>query len=363
MSRSTHRSGAAEAGRDCATVQPRHAQDSGSGYRYTGSVLRRIISTASLLVCLSPLTAFAQEDVQAASAAFAEAQRAQLRGDFPRAAELFEIADQAAPSPAALRSAIRNREAAGQDVRAATLSLRAISRYGDDRETRKFAEQTVERLAPHLMRVRVTCDQPCSLSVDGGTVGAGSALVTEFFVGDGPHMLEARWPGRESAQRSLDAVLGQSSTIDLVAGPRKEAAPTPPPSTTPPPGTLAPEAQPSTPGAPPPREFGPTDTASRGLSPAFFWAGTGLTLVAGGLLTWSGLDTLRARDDYEKNPTRDDYDHGVSLQRRTNILAGATAALGVITIGIGALATDWGGHASAAVGPNSFALTYGGSLP
>jgi hypothetical protein len=95
-------------GWDCATVQRCQHRDSGCGYRYTGSVLRRIISTASLLVCLSPLPAFAQEDVQAASAAFAEAQRAQLRGDFPRAAELFEIADQAAPSPAALRSAIRN---------------------------------------------------------------------------------------------------------------------------------------------------------------------------------------------------------------------------------------------------------------
>jgi hypothetical protein len=326
-------------------------------------VLRRIISTASLLVCLSPLTAFAQEDVQAASAAFAEAQRAQLRGDFPRAAELFEIADQAAPSPAALRSAIRNREAAGQDVRAATLSLRAISRYGEDRETRKFAEQTVERLAPHLMRVRVTCDQPCSLSVDGGTVGGGHALVTEFFVGDGPHMLEARWPGRESVTRSLDAQLGQSATIDLVAGPRKESAPPPPPTTTPPPGALAPHTQPPAPGAPPSTEFSPSDTKSSGLSPAFFWAGTGLTLVAGGLLTWSALDTLRARNEYEDAPTRKDYEDGLSLQRRTNILAGATAALGVITIGVGAFATDWGGQASASVGPNSFALTYGGTLP
>lgn len=301
--------------------------------------------------------------MQAASAAFAEAQRAQLRGDFPRAAELFEIADQAAPSPAALRSAIRNREAAGQDVRAATLALRAISRYGDDRETRKVAEQTVERLAPHLMRVRVTCDQPCSLAVDGGIVGSGSALVTEFFVGDGPHMIEARWPGRESATRSLDAVLGQSATIDLVAGARKESAPTTTPVTTPPSGALALNTQPTTTGGPPPRDFGPADAPSRGLSPAFFWAGTGLTLVAGGLLTWSGLDTLRARDDYEQTRTRKDYENGLSLQRRTNILAGATAALGVITIGVGAFATDWGGHASAAVGPNSFALTYGGSLP
>jgi hypothetical protein len=100
-----------------------------------------------------------------------------------------------------------------------------------------------------------------------------------------------------------------------------------------------------------------------GMSPAVFWVGTGLTVIAAGALTWSGLDTLNARDDYEENPTRDGYEDGVDRQRRTNILAGVTAGLGAMTLGIGLFATDWGGHASASIGPDRFALTFKGSLP
>jgi tungstate transport system substrate-binding protein len=44
-------------------------------------------------------------------------------GDYARAAELFELADRAAPSPAALRSALRNHQAAGRTARAASLAF------------------------------------------------------------------------------------------------------------------------------------------------------------------------------------------------------------------------------------------------
>ncbi|MBK6528272.1 MAG: hypothetical protein IPF99_01385 [Deltaproteobacteria bacterium] len=82
------------------------------------------------LMLVTPLAA-AQEasppgdvtDVNAAAAAFQEGQRLQLAREHARAAEFFEIADHAAPSPAALRSAIRSHQAAGHAVRAATLSL------------------------------------------------------------------------------------------------------------------------------------------------------------------------------------------------------------------------------------------------
>jgi len=95
-----------------------------------------------------------------------------------------------------------------------------------------------------------------------------------------------------------------------------------------------------------------------------FWVGTGLTVVAGGFLTWSGLDTLKARDKFEEDPSQQGYDDGVKLERRTNILAGATAVLGVTTIAIGLFATDWGGgEASAQISGNSLAFSYRGSLP
>jgi hypothetical protein len=322
-------------------------------------VLRRILSTAAFLYCVSPALALAQEDVQAASAAFAEAQRAQLRGDFPRAAELFEIADQAAASPGALRSAIRNREAAGQEARAASLALRAISRYPDDRETRTFADSALERLGPRLVRVRVTCDVSCAVTVDGGTVGPNAAATTEFFVADGPHTLEARWSNRDAVTRQVSGNPGQTVVVEIQAPPQRAQT------TTPPSESLSPTPVVSSADASSPTtdQGASSEKSGGGLPPAVFWVGTGLTVVAAGVLTWSGLDTLSANDDYKQAPTREGYEDGVDRQRRTNILAGVTAGLGAITLGIGLFATDWGGQASASVGPDHVAFSFKGSLP
>jgi hypothetical protein len=325
--------------------------------------LRPNVLLLAALVALAPLTALAEEDVAAASAAFSEAQRAQLRGDYSRAAEFFELADQSAPSPAALRSAIRNRETAGQDVRAATLALRALERYPSDRETRELAEGTLSRLAPKLAKVKVTCSEPCRLTVDGGLVTTEPVPSREFFVAPGTHSVEGRWSGRPTAARTVEGVAGGTLEVTL------EAPPAPPPGAEPPIAAPAPTQS----SAPPPTttsqvSFTPLDvpppTTRGGLSPAVFWTGTGLTVISGAILTWSGLDTLEKRDEYEKSPTQDAYDDGTKLELRTNVLAATTAVLGVSTILIGAFATDWGGEGpSAQVSKDSVAFSYGGRFP
>ncbi len=310
-------------------------------------------------IALSSTVAFAEDDVAAASAAFAEAQKAQLRGDVSRAAELFELADQSAPSPAALRSAIRNRDAAGQDVRAATLSLRALERYPEDKDTRDVAQGVIDRLSPKLGRVRATCNEACRLTVDGGLVSAEPVTIRDFFVGAGPHSVEAQWAGRPSLKRSVEAPPGVTTSVAFEAPPPSAESPA---SEQP-----APQAKSSPEQAPPESaQLDSKSVSSGGWSPAVFWVGTGLTVVAGGLLTWSSLDTLEARDAYEEEPTRDGYDDGVKLEQRTNILAGATAGLGVATILIGLFATDWGGgesQASAQVSDHGVAFSYRGPLP
>lgn len=337
---------------------------------------RWVHCAALALITFLTVVARAEEDVQAASAAFAEGQRAQLRGDFPRAGELFEIADQAAPSPGALRSAIRNREAAGQDVRAATLALRAIERYGDDRETRSLADATVARLAGRLTRVRVRCGEPCTLTVDGGLVGSKASPATEFFVSQGPHVVEARWAGREPVSKAFEGAAGQA--LDQELRPPAGASPTAPAATpsgiaaSAPPATTLPAPAPSAEAAwPAPRPAanmgsgpGPAAPARHGLPPTVFWVGTGLTVVAGGLLTWSGLDTLSARDRYVKDPTRAGFDNGKSLETRTNVLLATTAALGAGTIAIGLFATDFGqSKVALGVARGSVALSLTGPLP
>ena len=320
--------------------------------------LRRSPFILAVFVALAPLRALAEDDVASAQAAFAEAQKAQLRGDYSRAAELFELADQSAPSPAAVRSAIRNRETAGQDVRAATLALRALERYPDDKDTRELAQGTLDRLTPKLAKVRATCNEPCQLVVDGGLVSAQPVSSREFFITTGSHSVGAQWSGRPSVSKQVDGVAGSAQDVSFEA---------PPPSAKP----AEPVAQPAAP--PPPAPVAPStsatlDTQSKpsggGLSPAVFWIGTGLTVVAGGLLTWSGLDTLDAADEYNDSPSQKGYDDGVDLEKRTNILAGTTAVLGVTTIAIGLFATDWGGgEASARVTGDSVAFSYRGTHP
>jgi hypothetical protein len=178
-------------------------------------------------------------------------------------------------------------------------------------------------------------------------------------VGAGQHTVEAKWPDRPIVTKRIETVVGAAQEVSFEA---------PPPSEKP----AAPAAQPPPPAAsaaPPAKSTSatldvPPKASGGGWSPAVFWVGTGLTVVAGGLLTWSGLDTLKARDEFEDDPTQKGYDDGVKLERRTNILAGATAVLGVTTIAIGLFATDWGGgEASAQLGPGSVAFSYRGPLP
>ncbi|HEY4159922.1 MAG TPA: hypothetical protein VGM29_17545, partial [Polyangiaceae bacterium] len=87
-----------------------------------------------------------------------------------------------------------------------------------------------------------------------------------------------------------------------------------------------------------------------GWSPTVFWSGVGLTAVLAGVTTWSGLDTqnnpgadkVRASCGVGADDCKTLYNQGVRAQQRTNVLIGATAAVGVATVLVGALATDWG---------------------
>jgi hypothetical protein len=307
----------------------------------------------ALTLTLSPLAALAEEDVAAASAAFAEAQRAQLRGDYSRAAEFFEVAYQSAPSPAALRSAIRNREMSGQIVRAATLSLRALERYPTDAETRQVAENVLANSTARLTRVRVRCNEPCRVTADGGLVSDQPSDTVEFFVTTGPHTIEAQWSGRPSVSRPVEGTPGAILSFELTAP--AAVAPAEPPA------AAAPAVAVNGPLAPAPAPV--EKERSGGLPPAVFWVGAGLTVIAGGVLTWSGLDTLSKRDDYEAAPTREGYDDGVELEKRTNILAAVTGGLGISTLAIGLFATDWGGSAAVSAMPGGVAFSVGGKLP
>jgi PEGA domain len=67
----------------------------------------------------------------------------------------------------------------------------------------------------------------------------------------------------------------------------------------------------------------------------------GLTVAGAALTTWSGLDTLSARDRYVERPTEMGYTEGIGRQRRTNLLLLGTGLVAASALAW-ALITDWG---------------------
>lgn len=287
------------------------------------------------------------EDVHAAAAAFGEGQRAQLQGDYARAADLFELADRSAPSAAALRSAIRNHRAAGQLARAATLALVATRRHPEDAETTALAREVIAAATPALARLRVRCAPECAVAVDGRAIGASAADEIEAFLDPGERALTASWAGRDPVRQVIALEAGGARELSLEAPPERaaeperqvEPAPDPEEAAVPIDDAIArPAIDPGSAGGPARGERG-----GGGLSPVVLGVGAGLTAIALGAAIGVGVDTLAARDAYVADPTRARYEDGVVRQSVTTGLFVGAGALGIATLVI-ALFTDWGGE-------------------
>jgi len=296
--------------------------------------LALLVGTLSL-VSLSPAVLAAQgarpEAVAAASAAFREGQSAQLAGDYARAAEMFELADDSAPSPAALRSAIRNRRAAGHNARAASLAAEAIARYPEDAETREVADAVLALLGPTLGHVTLRCEPACTAVLDGHAVHEQAAANIEVYVDPGQHTVIASWTGREPVTQTFEIAAGARSEVRLEVPVVAETAIEPDPGL---------ETEAELMAARVPIDVPPRDAPSRGVTPIVFGALLGLTAVSGGVLIWSGVDVLAARDEYIAGPTMARYEDGLSREVRTNVLIGVTSGLAIGTL-IVAFFTDF----------------------
>jgi len=87
-----------------------------------------------------------------------------------------------------------------------------------------------------------------------------------------------------------------------------------------------------------------------GITPVVFIVAASLTAVVGGVLIWSGIDTLTANDNYVAAADADRpiadveslYGSAMDAQTRTNVLVGVTSALAVTSLVL-VFFTDWGG--------------------
>lgn len=311
--------------------------------------MKRVIVAATLAsacalmtvdVCAQP-SAPSPADIKAAGKAFDQGRKHYKDGELVEAAEQFEAADQLAPSPTALLLALRARKEAGQMDRAATLSRLALDRHSDDEKLKKLAEDTLTATRGQFFELTVNCSEACTLVIGTRLVHGAATTKRVLYLQDGKQAVRAGWGNERVATQEVQAVAGSSGELNFKAPPIPKAVTTPPPV--------------DQPAANPKDEGTVKIEPSGGWSPAVFWVGAALTVVGGGVTAWSGIDT-------QNNPGRSKvkeecaglgtdcelYQDGLDKQKRTNILVGATAGVGVLTILIGAFLTDWGGGETAA---------------
>jgi hypothetical protein len=308
------------------------------------------ITSLSVAIALLVSTASYAEDVNGAAKAFSQAQEAMLAGDAARAADLYELADELAPSATALRNAARARLAANHDAMAATLAAELLRRYPNDKDARDVAEAILGKLGPSLAQFEITCSEDCMISLDGKATVSKPRTHHAFFAQPGARTVSATFDGNRQTTKQVSADAGKTMTLTLDAPP-KAAVAEPLVSSAPPQST-----------APAPAHHGIART---------WLVVTGLVTVGLGVATGvEGAATLSARDDIKAAVAANDnakatslYDSARSTQLRTNILIGATAAAGVATVVL-AFFTDWSGKSNheLAIAPTSggAAVAYGG---
>jgi hypothetical protein len=189
-----------------------------------------------------------------------------------------------------------------------------------------MAAEVLEGASSQYVRVDVTCNESCAVEVDGTLTGGMS-----FFVEpDREHEVAAAFEHGRVVQE-VEARAGQTRALSF-------EGPPPPPE---------PEVRVGADGQ-------PLDLSEPFRFPkATFLVAGALTLGAGAVMIWSGVDTMNHVDAYEEQaamcpsqPACDEarrlLDDGQSRERRTNALIGVTAGLAATTLVI-AILTDWSG--------------------
>lgn len=270
------------------------------------------------------------EHIKSAMAEYDAGRRAFTDGKFEEAAIHFENAFHDAPNAQTLRNAIRARKQANQLARAGTLAILAQDRYADDEPTAQLAKEVLAEAGAKLFKLTIICDSDCGVAADGRVVSLEEAKRFAFFLQPGPHAIVVSWPGDRTKAFDVKAKEGQSLDQAAVAPPLQFAVTN---------GNATTIGGPNTQPVEQP--------ANKPFGPAVFITLLGLTAVSGGILIWSGIDTL-------SNPGPDAvkagcvgqgeqcalYQQGLSEQTRTNVLIGVTAGLGALTF-VSIFLTQW----------------------
>jgi hypothetical protein len=279
------------------------------------------------------------EDRKQAAKDFAEGDRAFKDGDFRHAAESYERAYKRVPHYSALWNAARSWDHAGEPARAANLYSRYLREAPPRARDRNSAQRLLHALSNRLARLEIHATDVTDVRVDDSPVDASSVYVTP-----GAHVVEGKASDGTVVRQSSDVQAGDVMSVALVPSAAGSAASSAAPS--PAPASAASGASPA--GTSPAttdeaQSAQPHGSSSRRWSPVFVYFGGAVTLALGGITIWSGLDTLQQKDTFDKNPTQANLDSGKTKELRTNVLIGATAAVGVVTVVTALFLIDWKG--------------------
>jgi hypothetical protein len=291
------------------------------------------------IACLGALpVAWADEDEQRRLAArlYAEAQSEVMRGDYARAAALFDQANAIQPTPQALRATIQVYLAADQPLVAIARAEELLRRYPYDPTSRSLALETIDQHSSRFVRVLVTCDAECVVQTDEARQPSEPGRSHVVYLTDGRHEIAARFDDGSTVTKHIRRNPGQAVSLaferPLPVAPNASAV-----SAT---GATDSSARPARaprgdadeskrdPGRPDiMRARAPEVVVDRFALPPR------LPLLAGGVLT-AGLGVaavLSHRDALEIEQSAGDPQ---PAQQRTRILVGATALSAVTTLAV-----------------------------
>jgi hypothetical protein len=290
----------------------------------------RALLAVSLISTVAPV-AFAggpsAEHIKSAAAEYDAGRRAFTDGKFEEAAIHFENAYHDAPAAQALRFAIRARKQANQLARAATLAIIAQQNYADDEPTQQAVKEVLAEATPKLFKLSVSCDVDCAVAADGRAVSVEDAKRFSVFLQPGPHNVVVSWPGDRTKSLDVKAREGQALEQSFVAPPMPVVS-----------NNIGGGGGTTLTEQPSNKPFGP----------AVFVTLLSLTAVSGGVLIWSGVDTINnpgvdaVRQACQNNQPNCQalYQQGLDAQTRTNVLIGVTGGLGLLTF-VSIFLTQW----------------------
>lgn len=287
-----------------------------------GGQLRSVCGAALLALASLCSTAEAQDrNVAAAADAFSKAQQAELRGEFEAAVNLYELADQLAPTVEALRSAARSARKGGMNAMAANYAADLLAREPVDATSRALAEEILSSTTAELVRMHITCDQPCKVLVDGRIASRQSVADHTLYSKAGTRKLSASFGSGTTPEQTLPLSAGTMVELTFTA-----------------PVVVAPldlDSQAAEVAAAEPQKVDSAETRDgHKLSPWYFGTAGALTVVAGGLTVWSALEVKSAHKDYDRGAAdaESDYRDGRKLEKQTNALIGVTSGIAAVTV-------------------------------